>query len=77
MPPLTRSIPPCCSPNDSTLGQIVAVKDQSAGNDGIRFVSSLQNFNLSLGSTASGLGSGQRAGHLRRHRAVRPRRAVR
>ena len=44
--------------NDSTLGQIVAVKDQSAGSDGIRFVSSLQNFNLSVGTTAAGAGSG-------------------
>ncbi len=44
--------------NDSTLGQIVAVKDQSAGSDGIRFVSSLQNFDLSLGTTATGNATG-------------------
>jgi flagellin len=40
--------------NDSTLGQIVAVKDQSSGSDGIRFVSGLNNFDLSLGTTATG-----------------------
>ena len=44
--------------NDSTLGQIVAVKDQSAGSDGIRFVSGLQNFDLSLGTTSTGTGAG-------------------
>src|ERR1019366_1753126 len=35
----------------------VAVKDQSSGADGIRFVSSLPNFNLSLGTTATGTAS--------------------
>ena len=40
--------------NDSTLQSIVAVKDQSNGVDGIRFVSSLQNFSVSLGTTATG-----------------------
>ena len=40
--------------NDSTLQKIVAVKDQSAGADGIRFVSSDPSFNLSLGSTPTG-----------------------
>jgi flagellin len=44
--------------DDTTLGQIVAVKDQSAGQDGIRFISSLQAFNLSLGGTASGSTTG-------------------
>jgi flagellin len=40
--------------NDSTLQQIVAVKDQSNNADGIRFISSLQNFTLSLGTTGTG-----------------------
>jgi flagellin len=40
--------------NDSTLQQIVAVKDQSSGTDGIRFISSLGNFTLSLGTTSTG-----------------------
>jgi len=44
--------------NDTTLGQIVAVKDQSAGKDGISFESSLGNFDLSLGTTATGSASG-------------------
>jgi flagellin len=44
--------------DDTTLNQIVAVKDQSNGSDGIRFVSSLQNFDLSLGSTSTGTASG-------------------
>jgi len=46
--------------NDSTLGHIVAVKDQSgtaSKSDGISFVSSLNNFDLSLGTTASGTAS--------------------
>jgi flagellin len=43
--------------NDSTLQQIVAVKDQSNGVDGIRFVSSLPNFDVSLGTTATGTAS--------------------
>ena len=44
--------------DDTTLGQIVAVKDQSAGKDGIRFLSSLPDFNLSLGATATGTAPG-------------------
>jgi flagellin len=44
--------------NDSTLDQIVAVKDQSNGQDGIRFVSSLQDFDVSLGTTSTGTASG-------------------
>lgn len=43
--------------NDSTLQQIVAVKDQSNGVDGIRFVSSLSNFDVSLGTTTTGTAS--------------------
>jgi flagellin len=43
--------------NDSTLQTIVAVKDQSSGSDGIRFVSSLANFSVSLGTTATGTAS--------------------
>lgn len=43
--------------NDSTLQQIVAVKDQSNGADGIRFISSLPNFDVSLGTTATGTAS--------------------
>jgi len=43
--------------NDSTLQQIVAVKDQQAGADGIRFLSSLPNFDVSLGTTATGAAS--------------------
>lgn len=43
--------------NDSTLGQIVAVKDQSSGSDGIQFVSALNNFTLSLGTTSTGTSS--------------------
>lgn len=43
--------------NDTTLQQIVAVKDQSSGTDGIRFVSSLPSFNVSLGTTATGTAS--------------------
>ncbi len=43
--------------NDSTLDQIVAVKDQQNGVDGIRFVSGLNNFTLSLGTTATGTSS--------------------
>lgn len=43
--------------NDSTLQQIVAVKDQSSGADGIRFVSSLPTFDVSLGTTATGTAS--------------------
>ena len=39
--------------NDTTLQQIVAVKDQSNGADGVRFVSSLPNFDVSLGSTST------------------------
>ncbi|MEI9973594.1 MAG: flagellin [Ignavibacteriota bacterium] len=44
--------------DDSTLGQVVAVKDQSNGKDGIRFISSLPDFNLSLGTTATGTTAG-------------------
>jgi flagellin len=40
--------------NDSTLQKIVAVKEQSGGVEGIRFVSSNSNFNVSLGTTATG-----------------------
>ncbi len=40
--------------NDPTLQNIVAVKDQSAGADGIRFVSSSTGFTVSLGSQATG-----------------------
>lgn len=40
--------------NDSTLQKIVAVKDQSSGVDGIRFVSSNPSFQVSLGTTATG-----------------------
>jgi flagellin len=43
--------------NDPTLQSIVAVKDQSNGVDGIAFESSLQNFSLSLGTTATGTAS--------------------
>ena len=43
--------------NDTTLQQIVAVKDQSNGVDGIQFVSSLPNFNVSLGTTSTGTAS--------------------
>jgi flagellin len=44
--------------NDSTLNQIVAVKDQSStGADGIRLVSGLANFNLSVGTTPTGTGT--------------------
>jgi flagellin len=44
--------------NDSTLDQIVAVKDQSStGADGIRLVSGLANFNLSVGTTPTGTGT--------------------
>ena len=45
--------------NDPTLQSIVAVKDQSNGVDGIRFVSSNNNFTLSLGSQATGTAPGQ------------------
>jgi flagellin len=44
--------------DDTTLDQVVAVKDQSNGQDGIRFVSSLQNFDVSLGTTSTGTASG-------------------
>ncbi|HXJ44526.1 MAG TPA: flagellin, partial [Bryobacteraceae bacterium] len=40
-----------------TLQKIVAVKDQSSGSDGIRFVSSLSNFSVSLGTTSTGTAS--------------------
>ncbi len=40
--------------NDSTLQQIVAVKDQQNGVDGISFISSLPSFDVSLGTTAAG-----------------------
>ena len=43
--------------NDTTLQKIVAVKDQSSGTDGIRFVSSLPNFAVSLGTTTTGTAS--------------------
>jgi flagellin len=43
--------------NDTTLQKIVAVKDQSSGVDGVRFVSSLPNFSVSLGSTSTGTAS--------------------
>ncbi|SPE39252.1 putative Flagellin domain protein [Candidatus Sulfopaludibacter sp. SbA3] len=38
--------------NDSTLQNIVAVKDQLAGADGISFMSSLGHFSVSLGTTS-------------------------
>jgi flagellin len=44
--------------NDPTLQNIVAVKDQSAGADGIRFVSSSTGFTVSLGSQATGTAPG-------------------
>jgi flagellin len=40
--------------NDSTLQKVVAVKEQSGGSEGIRFVSSNSSFNVSLGTTATG-----------------------
>lgn len=43
--------------NDSTLQDIVAVKDNSSGTNGIRLVSNLPGFNLSVGSTAAGTGT--------------------
>ena len=43
--------------NDQTLQKIVAVKDQQSSVDGIRFVSSLPNFDLSLGTTSTGTAS--------------------
>jgi flagellin len=46
--------------NDATLQTIVAVKDQAPGAngaDGIRFVSTLANFSVSLGTTATGTAS--------------------
>jgi flagellin len=43
--------------NDSTLQKIVAVKEQSGGAEGIRFVSSNSSFNVSLGTTATGTAS--------------------
>jgi flagellin len=51
--------------NDSTLQTIVAVKDQAAGAngaDGIRFVSTLPNFTVSLGTTATGTAAGVEQG---------------
>ncbi len=45
------------SSNDSSLQQIVAVKDNDgAGNEGIRFISSLSNFDVSIGTTAEAQG---------------------
>ena len=44
--------------NDSTLQSIVAVKDQSSGADGIRFISSNNSFTVSLGSQSTGTGTG-------------------
>ncbi len=44
--------------NDSTLQSIVAVKDQSSGADGIRFVSSNNSFTVSLGSQSTGTSAG-------------------
>ena len=44
--------------DDTTLDQIVAVKDQSNGADGINLVSGLQNFDLSVGTTSTGTTSG-------------------
>jgi flagellin len=45
--------------NNSTLQQIVAVKDDSAGSEQIRFLSTLPAFQVSIGSTpdAAGIGS--------------------
>lgn len=40
--------------NDSTLNQIVAVKDQQNGQDGVRFISALNSFNVSVGTTSTG-----------------------
>jgi flagellin len=40
--------------NDTTLDQIVAVKTQASGSDGITFQSSLGSFDLSLGTTSTG-----------------------
>lgn len=46
--------------NDATLEALVAVKDKSApaGADGIRFLSTLKGFKISVGTTASGAGLG-------------------
>src|SRR5262249_11887618 len=45
--------------NDSTLQNIVAVKDNSSGSEKIRFLSSVGGFKVSIGTTAhaSGIGS--------------------
>ena len=42
--------------NDSTLQQVVAVKEDNAGSQAIRFVSTLPSFQVSVGNTAGGTG---------------------
>ncbi len=46
--------------NDATLQQVVAVKDKAsgAGAEGIRFVSTLQNFKVAIGTNEGGTGIG-------------------
>ncbi|MBM3783535.1 MAG: hypothetical protein FJW30_04195 [Acidobacteria bacterium] len=46
--------------NDTTLQKIVAVKDKAsgAGAEGIRFISTLQNFRVSIGTNEAGTGIG-------------------
>jgi flagellin len=44
--------------NNATLQKIVAVKDNSDGSEKIRFLSAVNNFKVSIGSTANGTGVG-------------------
>jgi len=44
--------------NNSTLNQIVAVKDDSSGTEKISFMSTLNSFQVSVGTTAQGTGVG-------------------
>lgn len=44
--------------NDETLKKIVAVKEQSGGAEGIRFLSALSTFKVSIGTNSAGTGIG-------------------
>src|SRR5262249_49173315 len=44
--------------NNVTLSQIVAVKDNAAGTEKIRFISTLTSFSVSVGTNGSGTGIG-------------------
>lgn len=44
--------------NDETLQKIVAVKEQSSGSEGIRFISTLSTFKVAVGTNSSGTGIG-------------------